>query len=269
MIGLDELGSKGWLGNQMFQYASLRGIASNKKYEFCVPPKDSSRIHNYLIHDAFELNNCDNIRYINYPTYYSDHTDFPNSCAFGFNENIFNNCPDNVNINGFFQSEKYFKHIEKEIREDFTFKNHYLLYCKDIISKFNEDLIFLHVRRGDYVGSPHFNNLSEDYYREALSHFDENQKVLVFSDDIEWCKNWDFLKSNRFIFLENAGHNLIIDLCLMTLCSGAIIANSTFAWWGAWLQENNKKTVAPKNWFGPALSHLDSSDIIPERWILI
>ena len=254
MIGLNELGAKGWLGNQMFQYASLKGIAANRGYDFCIPPNDSSRIHNYLLHDIFKLKNCSNLGYVPFETYYVDHTDLPNSCGFRFNETLFNDCPDNVNINGFFQSEKYFKDIRDEILEDFEFKEDYPLPY--------EEYIALHVRRGDYVQySQHFALCSVDYYKQAIEIIGVNMPVVVLSDDIAWCR--DNIPGDLFI----EGNSIAHDLYIMTKASHNIIANSTYSWWGAWLnQKTNKVVVAPSVWFGPALAHQNNNDLIPEEW---
>ena len=88
---------------------------------------------------------------------------------------------------------------------------------------------------------------------------------LIFSNDIEWCKK-NFI-GNQFIFIE--GEKDYIDLWLMSLCKNNIIANSSFSWWGAWLNTNSdKKVITPKNWFGPAINH-STQDLIPEKWFMI
>jgi hypothetical protein len=89
-----------------------------------------------------------------------------------------------------------------------------------------------------------------------------DKEYLVFSDDMEWCKS--FFKG-KFDFINDEDYN---ELYLMSLCRDNIIGNSTFSWWGAYLNENLFKTViAPKTWFGPGYSHWDTSDLIPENWI--
>ena len=103
---------------------------------------------------------------------------------------------------------------------------------------------------------------------------------------MDWCKSHKFFKDDRFLFNEsnkrynystvdgsvNALITLLtqVDLCLMSLCSGAIIANSSFSWWGAWLQNDRGKVIAPdpKRWFGSAMTHVDTSDVVPERWLI-
>jgi hypothetical protein len=290
MIGFDDLGNKGWLGNTMFQYASLRGISANKGYDFCIPPNDSSRVSNYLLHDIFKLFGLKYIDYIGKPTYRHSTSDDPcHSTTFNFNEKFFEECPDNVNISGFFQSEKWFKHIENEIKNDFTFKDYILNPCLKMLDTFDIKPIFLHVRRNDYLKrSDYHYNLTLDYFEKALSFFDDDIPVLIFSDDIDWCKNQTIFNSDRFNFSETEetlpSNSFIIDqgyekgalipqfdLCLMTLCDGGIISNSSFSWWGAWLQNSRSRSIICPNknkWAGPK-NKVDYSDIIPYNWEVV
>ena len=240
MIGFDELGDKGWLGNQMFQYASLRGIAAHNGYEFCIPPQNEGRT-NYLLHDIFNLTSAKNVGYIGGLYKHSTSDDVCHSTTFHFNEKFFNECPDNVNISGFYQSEKWFKDIEDEVRNDFTFKDEILSVCESFIKQFDSAPFFVHVRRGDFVKRPDYHfNLPMEYFEESISKFDRDISVLVFSDDIEWCKEQEIFKSDRFNFSETSDRlpltNFLkaqytesalipyFDLCLMTLCNGGIIS---------------------------------------------
>ena len=124
-----------------------------------------------------------------------------------------------------------------------------------------------------------------DYYEKALEHFDSDSKVLVVSDDVEWCKKQDFFEDARFFIneeVEQYDHECMegdgvyrksfipyVDLCLMSQCDGAIISPSTLSWWGAWLQKDRKNPViAPDPWFGPQLlKDNDTKDLIPDDWI--
>ena len=143
--------------------------------------------------------------------------------------------------------------------------------------------IFLHIRRGDPKLPWAYVNLEAahpvctfDYYERALAEFPDDIPVVVFSDHIEWCKEQEFFASDRFIMSESTeefsdGQRLPwTDLCLMSLCTDAIIANSSFSWWGAWLIDNPDKTViAPKQWFGPSYDHYHMDDLIPEGWKIV
>lgn len=164
-------------------------------------------------------------------------------------------------VKGGFQSEKYFDKflitnifgINTNTKEKLTNK------YGDVTNK-----VSIHVRRGDYLKLyPHHIFVGEEYYTKAITQMGD-KNYLVFSDDIEWCKS--FFKG-KFDFIQDEDYN---ELYLMSLCGGNIIGNSTFSWWGAWLNRTPLKTViAPKTWFGPGYSHWDTSDLIPEDWIKI
>ena len=151
-----------------------------------------------------------------------------------FDKELFTNCPDDVDLFGYYQTEKYFKHIEDEIREDFTFKDDLLELCKPFMT---EDTISLHVRRGDYIHNPNHPVAPLSFYEEALSKLPD-LPVLVFSDDPEWCREQDIFGDDRFAVAE--GNSTDCDLCLMSMCKYHIIANSSYSWWGAWLARVSK-----------------------------
>ena len=124
----------------------------------------------------------------------------------------------------------------------------------------------MHIRRTDYTTSNGYHPVQTvEYYKKALEIIGEYDKLFIFSDDIEWCRN--NLKFDNMIFIE--GNTDIEDLYLISLCKHNIIANSSFSWWGAWLNKNpNKKVIAPSKWFGD-MANLNESDIVPEGWIRI
>lgn len=263
-IGYNRLGSNGRLGNQMFQYAGLRGIAANMKFDWVVPYPENYGDSNYGLFDCFKMTNVkpENFGMVS-----------GNSIATGcfhFNEDFFNNCPDNINLHDYFQSEKYFKHIENEIREDFTFKEEVLSPCKEMILQVDNP-IALHVRRTDYLtNSENHPPCGIDYYQRALEHFGNDRNVIVFSDDSKWCSEQEVFSDDRFLISENTDNR--VDLCLMSLCNDFIIANSSYSWWGAWLSKNkNKKVIAPIQWFGKTgyTKDLDTKDLIPNEWMRI
>jgi hypothetical protein len=281
MIGYNKLGSNGRLGNQMFQYAALRGIAAKRGYDWCIPPEDYNHTDNYGLFETFELKNIseNNIGFIN--------GQIVEENGHSFSSDFFDECPDNISLNGYFQTEKYFEHIAEEIREDFSFKDSILSGCKEYIESLDSSPIFLHIRRTDAIGREQYHPiLPISYFEDALKHFSDDTLCFVLTDDIEWCKEQEFFKQDRFLFNESNSryqyktvdgtgkmqNTLLphIDLCLMSLCSGAIIANSSFSWWGAWLQNGRGKVVAPdpQKWFGTAMSDLDTSDIVPQRWVI-
>lgn len=268
MIGFNFLGKMGQLGNQMFQFAALRGIAKNNGYNFCIPNHNevfSDPFGPKLKIELFEPFVLKNVSILNIQEI-DDKRPSVQESDFCFDENLFNNCPDWVNLIGYFQSEKYFKNIESEIREDFSFKDTISIPCKEMISEIKNP-VSLHIRRKDFLTNPNHSVLELDYYQKALNQFDETSTVLVFSDDPEWCNQQEIFSEDRFLIAE--GNSNYVDLCLMTLCSKHIIANSSFSWWGAWLSEQ-EKVVAPSGWFkGSNNEHLDTKDIIPENWMVI
>jgi len=283
MIGFNHIGTMGRFGNQMFQYAALKGIAANRGFEYTIPPDGRvDQIDNYGLLEAFELTTNKNIGYLDTKLGSREN-------HFHFDENIFNKCQDETSLLGFFQSEKYFKHIEEDLRKDFTFKENWLEPCKGFRKQIKGEVIFLHVRRGDpnlvdkrgfkwaYVNLQSTHPVQPlEYYEKALKEFPEDIPVLVFSDSIEWCKQQQIFDNGRFMFSEpddKYGDGALVpylDMCLMSLCDHAIIANSSMSWWGAWLIQNpNKKVVAPSMWFGSDYADKDTKDLYCEDWIVI
>ena len=149
----------------------------------------------------------------------------------------------------------------------------------------------LHVRRGDpnltdpswiqmvlysMCGDQHPVQPLE-YYERALAEFDDDQPVIVFSDSVDWVKEQEFFSGDRFLISEpqdkyaDGSFTPYADLCLMSLCSHAIIANSSMSWWGAWdlISNPNKKVIAPKMWFGPAYADKDTKDLYCPDWIVL
>jgi len=271
MLAFNHLGKLGQLGNQMFQYAAVRAISSNRGFEWCIPNHKEvvvDSLGNRLRIELFECFELFNLSNKNLFTLDNGFAPVVAEKFFYFDEELYNLCPDNVSLYGFFQSEKWFKNIEGQIREDFTFKEEIFKPCYDMISQFNNP-IALHVRRGDFLKNSdnHF-NLGLDYYYDALSLFESDREVIIFSDDVEWCKQQELFSSDRFVVSEY--NNSYVDLCLMSLCSNFIIANSTFSWWGAWLsQSKEKKVIAPLKWFGSANSHQNTKDLYCEGWVVL
>jgi hypothetical protein len=257
MISFNRLGNLGHLGNQMFQYASTKGIATKNNTEFYIPEtKYFGTSYNTLsnIDDCFEIK-C-NRGITNFPQYID-----PN---FQFDENLFNISGD-MDLLGYFQSEKYFKHIENQIKEDFVFDEVIFKECFAYRHKrfSNTPLISVHIRRTDYLTDTKFENLDIDYYYDALKLLPKFP-VLIFSDDIEWCK--ENIKFENSIVSPFKNH--YFDLCMMTMCDYHIIANSSFSWWGSWLG-NSEQTIAPKKWFCGEFSNLNTKDLYRPDWITI
>lgn len=267
MIGINCVGKKyERLANQMFQYAAVKGIAANRGFQYCVPPSNfKSNADQWSEHQLFtpfvletfsplQIQSID----VGRPTVAEG--------TFHFNEQLFNECPDWVTLQGFFQSEKYFMNVRHQLLEDFKFKPEIREVCDGAMAGMHKP-IALHVRRTDYAQYNHHPIVSLDYYEEALSYFDTARDVIIFSDDPEWCHKQKLFYGDRFMISESGDQ--YIDLCLMTQCLDFIIANSSFSWWGAWLSTTPEKAVvAPKKWFGPPMDQThDTRDLYCEGWM--
>ena len=249
----------------MFQYASLKGIATYHGYEFCIPPKNifgtfdqNVKKDGSCIYNAFDLESKNKILVTG--------NKILRESEFNFNSDLFNGCEDDIDLFGYFQTEKYFKHIENDIRQDFTFNNSIFSDCKQFYDDNFSDtpIISLHVRRGDYLLNPNHPVQSIDFYKKSLEKFDSSFPVLVFSDDSDWCDKQELFSDDRFFISQNNDEKF--DLCLMSMCDYHIIANSSYSWWGAWLA-NSKKIIAPKNWFSGSCASHNTSDLDFGNWI--
>jgi hypothetical protein len=163
---------------------------------------------------------------------------------------------------GYFPSEKYFKHRRSEILELFKCPDEF----NDIINKYSHlfNNISLHVRRGDYVlHSQIFSNLTMEYYINALALLPQDMSVIIFTDDIPWCKQ-NFI-GNRYVFIDEIDY---VSLYLMAKMKYHINANSTFSWWGTWLSEDDK-AIVPNKWFANDITGFNDKDIYPDSWIKI
>ena len=265
------IGTNGRFGNQMFQYAALMGIADKQNCLYGIDYLKGNKIPWYDFTDDETINK--NTLVLTKPFQLSalqcteKYRMFHEGEHFHFNQSLFN-VGDDVHLHGYFQSEKYFKHIESKVRSEFTFR-------PDIIDAANEylkdkrsyDTVCIHVRRGDYVNLSHHGTCDLGYYTAALNHFtDKSYNFIIVSDDIDWAKS-TFTGSNNFFVSES--RNQFVDMCIMTQCNHNIIANSTFSWWGAMLNVNpNKKVSAPSRWFGPNVP-LNTKDLYVPGWIVI
>lgn len=254
---------KGGLGNQLFQYAYGRSlIKKNKKVLFNISffeeiLKDTSRP--FLLK---KFNIPESIIFINKKE----------NILTKLSKKIYSKLSGNYNL---FQSEKYFKSIEQIIRNEITLKEPLSPAAQELAEqiKSNSNSVSIHIRRGDYVANPKTNkyhgtcNLS--YYEYAILKITKlisSPVFFIFSDDINWVK--ENLKVDTAIYVSNPNLNECEELILMSYCKHNIIANSTFSWWGAWLNQNSNKIVmAPKQWTTNKKS--DELNILPKTWIQI
>lgn len=183
-----------------------------------------------------------------------------------------------IYLDGYFQSEKYFKSIRNALLEEFKFPmldepNNQIA---DRIST-TANSVSLHVRRGDYlksskIGATH-GIIPLSYYQKAIGDLKSkynNITLFIFSDDPEWVKeNLDRQGLDFFIVTGNLGENSWKDMNLMSLCTHHIIANSSFSWWGAWLAQKNGEKFAPAQWFNPKQVKFNIHDFVPEKWQIV
>lgn len=252
MIGINLAGG---LGNYMFQISAAYALALENNDSLVIDESKIVTVHKHL--STYKNNIFRNLNYglIFYENLYQE--PFFHFKKIPHIKNLF--------INGYFQSEKYFLNYRNEIINLFSIDelNKTLLEKKYNQIDF-EDSCSIHVRRGDYLKYSNMHpTLDIDYYQKCVDEI-TSKNLLIFSDDILWCKENLKFQDKNLIYIEgNSDYN---DLWLMTMCRENIIANSTFSWWGAWLNNNkNKKVFAPKIWFGLRSKH-NTEDLIPIEW---
>ncbi len=283
----------GGLGNQMFQYAAGLALADKHNGKILV---DITGFHKYKEHNGYELS-----KLFKAGIQIATHDDLRNLLGWRSSEFVrsnlrrakmakfrgknfivepyfhywenFDSLSSDSYLVGYWQSPKYFETIVKRLREDFTFKiplsveNQFLL---DKITKKNS--VSLHVRRGDYVintkNKSIYEELNKDYYYRAIGFISErihDPLFVVFSDDPNWVLKNIKLPDNTIYVNHNSGSESYNDMRIMSHCNHNIIANSTFSWWGAWLNANHEKIViAPDSWF---INSNDVKDLFPDEWV--
>lgn len=197
-----------------------------------------------------------------------------------WNKSSFNpailNLPDNVYLEGYWNSEKYFIGIADIIRREFTVKIPASDRNKELAEMISStQSVSTHIRRGDYILDEQANKTHGmcglDYYRRCIEYLADSVRephFFVFSDDPHWCHNNLRLPYPITFVSYNDMEHSYEDLRLMSQCKHNIIANSTFSWWGAWLNPNKDKLVlAPQKWFNDGKKKKHSSDIVPLQWI--
>lgn len=282
----------GGLGNQMLQYAAgyclAKDLNSTHKldisYYLSIPSNHTKRefelsFFNISSTSATEAEviKLKGAKYsplwflnvINYIFFSKYWIDYPIQKYFGMKD---------LYLNGYFFSEKFFVNYREQILKEFTLKPEYRTeeYIK-MENKIKKDInsVSMHIRRGDFItnkfAAKHHGILGQDYYKKALntiSEFHKSLYIYVFSDDIDWVKkNFKFLPKNTN-FVSKYKFNSAQEMILMSLCRNNIIANSSFSWWGAWLNKNNKKIViAPRKYYKDVFTI--TKDVVPKPWIKV
>ena len=254
---------KGGLGNFLFQIATAYAISLRDNKILKIDISDIAEVHT-PIKEYFD-NIFRKIDFFKNENVNWDFNHFPNAPITYFEIPITDG---NVKLHGYYQNDKFFLSYSQNIIDLFEIdeETKYFLNTKysDIINI--DDTCSIHVRRGDYLSKPEWHPVqSIDYYKSAVSAVGTEKTFLIFSDDIEWCKsNFDFIEKKVFI----EGNKDYQDLYLMSLCKNNIITNSSFSWWGAFLNKNKDKQVFyPSYWHGNV--GIDYSDIGCNSWVKI
>lgn len=283
---------QGGLGNQMFQYALGRALSLKKNTEllfdissFTTDPLRTYSLSLFAIDGNIatesqikvfkknkrktgKLSFFHNLFIANWKKYVSER-------MFHFDSEVFT-VSKNAYLDGYWNTEKYFRDIRETLLTDFTLKNSLSGKNKEIADKIStSNSVSIHIRRGDYAHDIKTKTthglLSSEYYTKGCDYIAKNVTdpiLFIFSDDIAWVKNNLSFPFQANYIDWNAENRAYEDMRLMSLCKHHIIANSTFSWWGAWLSTNpNKIVIGPKKWFNQVKQNVDTKDLLPESWI--
>lgn len=245
MITFSNLGKLGRLGNQLFQIAATFAYAKKNGFEYILP---EWKYNQYLANPLPVSSHIPNLN------------KFREADAFSYSRIS----GDNLDLVGYFQNEKYFSDLKDEIKSLFRPKD-------EIINSQRSSIPFgrltsIHIRRGDYLKFPnHHPVIDMSYYTKAVNMLrGETDNYLVFSDDIEWCRQ-NF--PSDFIFSNESDE--FLDLYKMSLCGNHIIANSSFSWWGSYLSEVRGKVIAPSPWVGSGYEKTGWQEVYRKEMIII
>lgn len=255
----------GRIGNVLFQIAAAAFLAKKKCCKFVAIPSYyyAPESDNCLLKYYLEPSKINLLRKVTFIDQYPDRYKL-------YKEPYFHHTPitfqEGMLLEGFFQSEKY---LDKDfVRGLFGVDSKTETYIREkYIHLLKDKVTGINVRRGDFLKHPDSHPVcSLGYYSRAIEIIGSDKCFLISSDDIPWCK--EHFKGDNFFFVEHISP--VIDLYVQTFCTNNIISNSTFSWWGAWLNPHpDKVVIAPKKWFGKDNRDLDTKDLLPEEWMLI
>lgn len=247
---------QGGLGNQMFQIAAAHSLALRNNdtsifnFKTCSTPNQGNQSSKYEDTIFKKLKK----------TSHYDYSYIYNETSFSYKEIPYSK---DILLKGYFQSEKYFIDFKKEIIDLFHIDENNDV--NNFLKNFNKGITTVHVRRGDYLKYPDVHpTCTIEYYKKAIEIIGDS--IFVFlSDDIGWVI--DNFKNENFFY--SPFNDEVDDFTLMVNSENNIMSNSSFSWWGSYLNRNkNKKIISPKQWFGHR-GHKDTQDIIPDNWIQI
>lgn len=270
----------GGLGNQMFQYAAGLSMAIQKNVPYKI---DTSDFRNYKLHkyslDKWNISaaiaTSSEVQPLKSKRLFFLKNKEYREFGFNFDAELFKQSPP-VYIKGYWQSEKYFINVRDLLLKEFTPKNPLSEFSQGILNLLEKSSlsISLHIRRGDYLLEKNqkiHGVCGLDYYESAILQFEnqyKNATFFIFSDDIQWAKDNLKFNSNKIWVDGNDSSKNFEDIYLMSRCNHNIIANSSFSWWGAWLNNHgDKKIIAPKAWFHS--DQYNASDLCCPSWVLL
>lgn len=281
----------GGLGNQMFQYAFARSLAAAEEDEVYI---DSSAFTSYKLHNGFELEKLFTLdleqapgdmvkqlsvqpdgflnrirrKYFTKPSHFIDR-------KFNYQPELFEFGGDRY-FDGYWQSEKYFRGIEATIREGYRFRLPLAARNVELLESLPRPIASVHVRRGDYLLEKDLDICTPAYYERALAGLraSDVKSFIIFSDDIPYCRKMLRLGETHAAFVDwNLGDDSWQDMAMMSRCDHHVIANSSFSWWGAWLDPNpQKRVLAPTIWNGRQIENRNRyyrynfDDVLPTEW---
>lgn len=257
----------GRIGNNLFQLATAASLAFRNNCRmvaipdssYVLPEPDNCSLYQYLNQFRSSLLRKVDIRVKKPMEYILYEEPFYQYKAIPYRNGLF--------LQGYFQSEKYFDSSFVHDLFQIDTNTYNLLFRKYGFLFQNKEVTSINVRRGDYLSCPDFHPVcSLEYFQNAVEIIGTKTQFLITSDDIDWCKS-HFVGDN-FYFADRI--DPVENLYLQTLCTNNIISNSSFSWWGAWLNPNpNKTVIAPKIWYGAKAYGMDTLDLLPISWIKI
>ena len=290
---------QGGLGNQMFQYAFAKALEKKGHdvyLDLSLYNKNLIRNGINYVHNGFELAELFEVdcnvasekqvkklgtladsffnrlrrKYLTKKTHYIDK-------IFKYTPAVLEDKKD-CYLDGYWQTEKYFESFASEIRSAFQFKKSVSEKTQSAMLQITENTASLHVRRGDYLNGGLHDVCTKEYFNTAIYYAMNKSGItnfLIFSNDIEWCKNNLDYQNCSVTFVDwNSGEASWQDMALMTHCRVNIISNSSFSWWSGWLNQcKDKVVIAPNFWNRRELGYKDTyyrfdySDIVPKSWI--
>ena len=284
----------GGLGNQMFQYAFYKSCAAFDSETYA----DLTQYKTQKFHQGFELEkifnvelrraNIKQIRKFGYASskldqltqrFFRKKESYVREKCIGYDTSIYEKMDTGIYFDGFWQSYKYFISFQDALQADFQCKKELSLESKKLIDRIDDHMVAVHIRRADFLDKRNaylMNLCKSKYYTLAINkvkEFINDPQFVFFSDDLNWVKE-NFCFDNSIFVDWNTGTDSYQDMIIMSYCKNIIMANSTFSWWGAWLNplSKNKVVVCPRKWYNVSSvdgRFINTDDLILPGWVTI